>query len=107
MFKVVILYSTAPDPETASKIADGLVAGELAACVNLFPGMISVYRWDGNIEKSGETAMIIKTTGDCAGKARDFVLENHPYDTPAVIALDTDPQNSAGQFCDWVAASCK
>ena len=59
--KAVLIYATYPDPETAEAGGRALVEAGLAACVNILPGMVSVYRWEGAVERSEECVMIIKT----------------------------------------------
>ena len=103
MPEIRLLYATAPDEETARRIARALVEDRLAACVNLFPQMRSVYRWEGSVESASETAMIVKTTASAADRARDRILNLHPYDEPAVIALEVDGVRSSIPFLEWIA----
>jgi len=62
MSDVVLVLTTAPDDESTETLARTLVEEKLAACVNLLPAMISIYRWQGSIERSVERQLIIKTT---------------------------------------------
>lgn len=103
MTDIRLLYVTAPDEETARRIAEALIADRLAACVNILAPMRSVYRWEGKIEEGIETPMIVKTSAAKAPAARDRILDIHPYDTPAVIALDVDAAASSAAFRAWVA----
>ncbi|MBI1394060.1 MAG: divalent cation tolerance protein CutA [Alphaproteobacteria bacterium] len=99
-----LLYVTAPDAPTATALAEALVAARLAACVNILGEMTSVFRWDGEIQKEREIAMIVKTRAAMAGAARDLILERHPYDEPAILALPVDGAGSSAAFCDWIGA---
>ncbi|MEM6413080.1 MAG: divalent-cation tolerance protein CutA [Pseudomonadota bacterium] len=98
----LLLYGIAPDLATAKSLADDLVAEGCAACVNILPGMHSVYRWEGTIERAEEVVMIIKTTRKKSGAARRLFIERHPHDTPALVALTIDPSASSPAYLDWL-----
>jgi periplasmic divalent cation tolerance protein len=104
MDEVTFIYATAPDLAIASEIAKSVVENRVAACVNIFPGVKSFYRWEGRIEETDEVAMIAKTTAGLAAKARDLIAANHPYETPAVIAFRVDESLSSTAFCAWIRA---
>jgi len=107
MSDATILYSTAPDRETAQKIADALIADKLAACVNILAPMIAVYEWEGAVERSEETPMLVKTTKAAAPAARDRILALHPYDCPCVAALAIDADGSSAPFLEWIAEAVR
>lgn len=96
------LYVTAPDAETAERIGRALVEERLAACVNILPGMRSIYRWRDDIEAADEAIMIVKTTAAAANKARDRILALHPYETACVVSLPLSENGSNRAFIDWV-----
>ncbi len=99
---VIFVYSTAPDRVVAEEIASALVDAAAAACVNIIPGMTSFYRWRGEIETASEIVLIIKTTRDRAAKVAAIISERHPYETPAVAAIDVDEAASSRVFLDWI-----
>ncbi len=101
---VVSLYSTWPDQKSAAAAGEALVAERLAACVNILPGAVSIYRWEGRVQREAEVVMLIKTSAAKAAAARDAVLRRHPYGTPCLLHLHIMPENSAPAFLDWVAA---
>jgi len=103
MTDIILFYSTAPDEATAKELAAILVSLGAAACVNILPGVRSVYRWRGAVEESAEVAMIIKSTASNAERVKSIVLETHPYNNPAFIALPADRSLSSEKFCDWIA----
>jgi periplasmic divalent cation tolerance protein len=105
MDEVTFIYATAPDLAIARQIAKSVVENRAAACVNIFPSVKSVYRWEGRIEEADEVAMIVKTTAGLAAKARDLIAANHPYKTPAVIAFRVDEGLSSTAFCAWIRAA--
>lgn len=107
MADIVFLYVTAPNSETAGRIARTLVEEKLAACVNIHGEMRSVYEWDGKVEFQLETPMIVKTSVAAAGAARDRILALHPYDEPCVAALPVAREGSSAPFLDWIAAATK
>jgi periplasmic divalent cation tolerance protein len=98
---IVICFSTCPDRESAARIAEALVRERLAACVNIVPGLQSVYRWQGAIERSDETLLLAKTTQDGIPALSARVAELHPYELPEVVAVEVAGGLSA--YLDWVA----
>ena len=93
---------TAPDAETGSRIARALVEERLAACVNLVPGIRSIYRWEGALEEDAEVLLVVKTRADRAGDLAGRVAELHPYDLPEVVLLPVVGGSLA--YLDWVRA---
>lgn len=85
--RVVFVYTTWPSVVEAEAAGTALVEAGLAACVNILPGMRSVYRWKGAVERAGETAMIVKTREGKVAEAQAAIRARHPYDTPAIVAL--------------------
>jgi periplasmic divalent cation tolerance protein len=85
--EIFVLLSTCPDAPTAERIARELVGASLAACVNVVPGLRSIYRWNGAVQADEEVLMILKTPADRLAAARERLVELHPYDVPEVVAL--------------------
>lgn len=107
MTDIVFLYVTAPNSETAARIARALVEEKLAACVNIHGEMRSIYEWEGRVEIQLETPLFIKTTAAAANRARDRILELHPHDEPCVAAIPIAREGSSGGFLDWIAKTTK
>ncbi|MDF1797543.1 MAG: divalent-cation tolerance protein CutA [Planctomycetota bacterium] len=84
---MLVVLCTAPDAEVARRIARELVGEGLAACVNLVPGLTSIYRWEGAVEEATEVLLLIKLEAGGYPALEARVLELHPYDTPELIAL--------------------
>jgi periplasmic divalent cation tolerance protein len=84
---VVVVLVTAPDPEIAGELARTLVQEGLAACVNVLPGVRSVYRWQGAVEESDEVLLLIKLGRGGVDRLTRRVQALHPYDLPEVVAL--------------------
>lgn len=107
MADIVFLYVTAPNAETAARIARTLIEEKLAACVNIHSEMRSVYEWDGKLEIQLETPMFVKTTAAGADRARDRIMALHPHDEPCVAALPVQRAGSSASFLDWIAQTTK
>lgn len=93
---------TAPDREVADRIARALVDERLAACVNILPGITSVYRWEGAVETGEEVLLLAKTTGAALDAMTARVSALHPYDVPEVIALEIG--GGLPSYLEWIAA---
>ncbi len=83
----IMVVSTVDSPELAGKIAQSVVEEGLAACVNIVPGIRSVYRWEGKTCDDAELLLLIKTTEARFEQVRASICRLHSYDTPEVIAL--------------------
>ena len=100
MDRPVLVYTTYPslvEAETAGRL---LVEKGLAACVNILPGMRSIYRWQGKIENADEVVMIVKTRDAQKAAVAAEVKRNHSYDTPAILFLPADGGDAA--YIDWI-----
>jgi periplasmic divalent cation tolerance protein len=85
--RAVFVYTTYPSLVEAERIGKAVLEQRLAACVNILPGMISHYWWQGAIERGEEVVMIIKTRASLAESVRAAVKAMHSYTTPAVLVL--------------------
>jgi periplasmic divalent cation tolerance protein len=98
MERAVFVYTTYPSLVEAERAGRILVERRLCACVNILPGMVSYYWWQGAIERGDEVVMIIKTRAALADAVRVAVKEMHPYATPAVLVIpieSVDPEYQA------------
>lgn len=97
---ILVVLCTCPDPTTARNIARELLSTQLAACVNIIPGISSVYEWQGEVCEDDEVLLLIKTTATGFSALRDAILAAHPYELPEVIAVPV----SAGLpgYLKWV-----
>ena len=87
MERAVLVYTTFPSIVEAERAGRSLVERRLCACVNIFPGMISHYWWQGAVERGEEVVMIIKTRASLAESVGTAVKEMHSYKTPAIIVI--------------------
>ena len=83
----ILILNTCPDKETATRVANTLVSKRLAACVNILPGLTSVYHWKGQIETGEEYLLFIKSTRAAFNELQSIICEIHPYELPEVIAV--------------------
>src|SRR5258708_33016675 len=100
MERAVFVYTTYPSVVEAQKAGNGLVGARLAACVNILPGMSSVYRWQGAIEHGEEAVMIVKTRASLAERVSASVKATHPYDTPAILVLPIESVDE--RYFAWI-----
>ena len=98
---VLVCFCTCPDTDTAQRIADALVEERLAACVNVVPGVRSIYRWKGAIECSDEVLLLVKTVAAQLDAVGARIAALHPHELPEVIAVEASGGLSA--YLDWVA----
>lgn len=83
----LLVYCTCPDQGSAQSIANTLVDKGLAACVNILPGVHSVYRWAGKRENAQEHLLTIKTLHNTYEPLEQAIVEMHPYELPEIIAV--------------------
>jgi periplasmic divalent cation tolerance protein len=98
--KPILVYATFPSREVAERIGGKLVEESLAACVNILPGMVSIYIWEGKRQQDEECAMIIKSRATLAAPIIRTVRSLHPYENPALVVLDI--AGGAPPFLDWI-----
>lgn len=98
---VLVCFCTCPDRATGDRLAEILVAERLAACVNVVPGLHSVYRWQGAIERSDEVLLLAKTTAARLPALSARIVALHPHELPEVVAVEVAGGLSA--YLDWVA----
>lgn len=102
MERPVLVYTTFPDEATALAIGEQLVTEKLAACVNVIPGMRSVYAWKGAVERADEVVGIVKTRESLAEAVRAALKERHPYETPIILFLAVSGGDQS--TLDWLTA---
>jgi len=91
---------TAPDADTARRVARALLDERLIACASLVPGVTSIYRWQGAVEEAAEVLVVMKTRTELVSRLTARAAELHPYEVPEVLALEVDGGLSA--YCRWV-----
>jgi periplasmic divalent cation tolerance protein len=102
MERAVFVYTTWPSIVEAEQAGRALVERRLCACVNILPGMVSLYWWQGAIERGEEVVMIIKTRAALAEDVCGAVKEIHSYTTPAILVLPVESVDAA--YLAWLVA---
>jgi len=97
------LHVTMPDKERAASLARALVDEGLAACVNIVPGVKSIYQWEGRLQEDEEVLCLIKTRPAVFDRARDRILQLHPYEVPEILAFAVADGSPA--YLDWLKKS--
>ena len=102
MERAVLVYTTWPSTVEAEQAGRALVERRLAACVNILPGMISHYRWQGQIERAEEAVMLIKTRASLTDAVSEAVKGLHSYETPAILVMPLESVEKA--YLAWLFA---
>jgi len=97
-----LVYITASNADEAVAIGRDLVERELAACANVHSPVVSIYRWEGDIQQDSEVVLIAKTRRDLIDALSARVAEIHSYDCPCVAALPITGGHAP--FLEWIAA---
>jgi periplasmic divalent cation tolerance protein len=103
MFDALIILSTCPDTPTAEGLARALVKARLAACVNVLPGIRSIYRWQEVVEEEAEVLLLIKTRAEAFEMLESWLIEHHPYEVPEIVALPAS--RVAAPYLEWLENS--
>lgn len=101
----LVVLVTASSPEEAARVAHALVDEKLAACVNVVPGLRSIYRWQGRVEHAEEVLLIIKTGRHVLTALTERVRALHSYTVPEVIALPVVV--GAAPYLEWLAGEVR
>lgn len=103
--KPVIVLTTVGADFDARPLARELVEARLAACVNIVPGVESVYRWEGKVAEDGEKLLLIKTTEERLDELQRALLAKHPYDVPEFVVIT--PDDVRGPYREWLLESVR
>jgi periplasmic divalent cation tolerance protein len=98
--KIIFAYITAKNKSEAKKIGKALLQERLAACVNIFDNMSSMYWWEGKIEEASETVLIAKTTKELFPKLSEKVKLIHSYSVPCILQIPVTDGNS--EYINWL-----
>lgn len=101
----LVVFVTAPSAKEARTLGRILVEKRLAACVNVFPSLHSIFTWKGKLRKQAEVLMVIKTTGRRYPRLEREVKARHSYTVPEIIAIPIVRGSKA--YLDWVVASTR
>ncbi len=95
-----IILCSCPDQKTAGHIAEHMIKHRLAACVNIVPGITSVYQWQGKLESAQEHLLIIKSHSDKYQAIETKIKQIHPYELPEIIAVPIE--HGLPEYLQWI-----
>ena len=98
--KVLIVLVMASSRQEASKIGRAMVKQKVAACVNIVPAVTSIFRWQGKVQRSRETLLMVKTSGRRYAALERLIRSMHSYEVPEIIAINVD--RGLSQYIAWV-----
>ena len=99
----VVLCNCSPDE--SEQLARGLVEAGHAACVNILPGVVSCYEWEGEVCTETEHTLLIKTTDAGYPSMKEWIQEHHSYDVPEIVALEA--VDVLDDYVEWVGRQVK
>lgn len=98
--RVMVVLTTVGSEDDAVKLAGALVDRRLVACVNVLPGVRSIYRWQGAVQDDRELLLLAKTTASRLGEVTSALAELHPYEVPEIVALEAVSVSAA--YAAWL-----
>ena len=99
---MALIYCPCADLDAAKELGSRLLDARLAGCINILPGMVSLYDWEGAREEGSEAVMLAKTSAAKADEAKAFIAREHAYDVPAILVIPLSDVNAA--YRDWLLA---
>lgn len=103
MDEPIVILCTVPSVEVGETLARGLVEARLAACVNVVPGVISIYRWQDEVQREAEAQLLVKTRASLLERASEHIRAHHPYDVPEILALPS--AGGSEPYRRWISDS--
>jgi periplasmic divalent cation tolerance protein len=103
--KPLLVITNLPDRAAAERLADALIGGRLAACVNILAPCRTVYRWKDGVQHDEEHPVLIKTTEARYAELEQAIRANHPYELPEIVAVSIERGLPA--YLEWLAAETR
>lgn len=97
-----LVFCTCPDATVARQLGERLVSERAATCVNLVPGLTSIYPWNDAVETAEECLLIAKTEVALFGRVESLLSEHHPYELPEIVAIPLNQGSTA--YLQWISA---
>ena len=101
----LLVFATCPGSITAKQIAQDLVVNNVAACVNIVPGLTSYFRWSNKVVSDDEILLLIKTTSACLPAVEKRIKSLHPHELPEIIAVSI--VDGLKGYLRWIEDSTK
>jgi len=98
-----LILCSCPDQQSANEIARELVERQQAGCVNILPGVSSIYRWQGKLKEKSEYLLLIKSHQQMCHTIQQSIHEIHPYETPEILSIKID--NGLPAYLAWLEDS--
>jgi periplasmic divalent cation tolerance protein len=98
--EILMVYCTCPDQEAGTELATLLVERGLAGCINILPGITSIYKWHGEMKSGTEVLLLIKCPADKYPELQRTILEQHPYELPEIIAVSL--KTGLPAYLNWI-----
>ncbi len=102
---MVVIYMTAANMDEAVKISEILVEEKLVACANIIPNVVSIYEWQGKVERASEITVLFKTKATLYADVEKRIKDLHSYETPAIYAIPL--VNVSADYRQWLAESTR
>ena len=102
---ILLCLCSCPDATSAEQLAGALVGERLAACINIVPGLRSVFRWQGSVQRESEVLLLVKTCADRLDALTATIVRLHPYELPEIIAIS--PSAGLPAYLDWIRAQTR
>ncbi|MBX3276900.1 MAG: divalent-cation tolerance protein CutA [Acidobacteria bacterium] len=100
MTDALVVLTTVENPQVGERLAEMLVEGAFAACVQVLPPMTSIYRWEGRTHRDSECLLLIKTTRAAYPGLEAAIRDHHTYQTPEILALSVEA--GAENYLQWL-----
>lgn len=97
---MLVVLTTAPDETQARELGRKIVEKKLAACVQIVPGLTSIYFWEGEVQSDSEYLLLIKTLEEKFDGLSEFIQANHSYDVPEIVAIPAE--RVSDDYLNWV-----
>jgi len=102
---MLIIYTVMENEDRAKRLGRILLEASLCACVNIIPGMKSMYRWEGRIEEAEECVLLIKTLHTAYAQIEELIKREHSYEIPAIFTLE--PEHVEPDYKNWLENQLK
>ncbi|MBT8421706.1 MAG: divalent-cation tolerance protein CutA [Gammaproteobacteria bacterium] len=97
----LLVYCTCPDEAAGAELATHLVEQGLAGCINVLPGITSIYKWHGTMKSGTEALLLIKTPANKYPALEQAIRSRHPYELPEIIAVSIE--TGLPDYLNWIA----